>query len=158
MEADPVLVLEKNMGFYGADRRDFDAETPYPQIRSPRDLYRVLLHCWSAETCASSMRRHWSEDNPTLGQCSITSFLAQDLFGGKVYGVPLETGFIHCYNVVGDYVFDLTSEQFRGEELFYGKEHEQFREDHFALPEKQERYENLKASFESYMRSLPKPR
>ena len=152
MKDDIIRVLESNMGFYGADRTDFDADTPYPQIRNPRDLYRALLRCWSARTCASRMRHRWSEDNPTLGQCSITAFLAQDLFGGKVYGVPLENGFFHCYNVVGDYVFDLTSEQFGDEKLCYAHNPEQFREVHFAMPEKQERYELLKAAFDDLMR------
>ncbi len=152
MREDCIRVLEQNMGFYGAENTTFEARTPYPGIRSPRDLYRALLRCWTAETCASRMRSHWSEDNPTLGQCSITAFFAQDLFGGKVYGVPLENGFFHCYNVVGSYVFDLTSEQFGDEKLCYDRTHEQFREAHFAMPEKEARYHILKASFEQLMK------
>lgn len=141
----------ERMGFYGADSVDLYALTPYPSVRTPQDLYRALLHCWSAETCASRMRSHWSESNPTLGQCSITAFLAQDLFGGKVYGVPLPNGYFHCYNDVEGQVFDLTSEQFGGETLCYENNPEQFREDHFALPEKQARYELLKAALDRYL-------
>lgn len=33
------------------------------------------------------MQEAWSQDNYSLGQCSITAFLAQDIFGGKVYGL-----------------------------------------------------------------------
>ncbi len=41
-------------------------------------------------------------------------FSCQDIFGGKVYGVLRPGGNYHCYNVIGDWRFDLTSEQFGG--------------------------------------------
>ena len=91
------------------------------------------------------MRPDWSEANRTLGQCSITAFLAQDIFGGKVFGVPLGDGNYHCFNVVGDCVFDLTSEQFGDEKLDYSLLYEQTREEHFQKLEKKDRYEKLKA-------------
>lgn len=90
---------------------EVDNET-YPGINSPEDLYEELTHIWTADTCAPRMRDDWTPDNMTLGHCSITAFLAQDIFGGKVYGVPLGDGNYHCYNVVGNMMFDLTSEQF----------------------------------------------
>lgn len=130
----------ERLGFYGSETARFRAETGLPGIHTPRDLYRALQHCWSAETCASRMRSHWSPENPTLGQCSITAFLAQDLFGGRVCGVPLENGFYHCYNVVDGCVFDLTSEQFGGETLHYENNPEQYRAHHFSIPEKRDRY------------------
>ncbi len=118
----------------------------YSLIHSPRDLYDALLEIWCAETCAPRMRADWSSENKTLGQCSITAFLVQDIFGGKVYGILREGGNYHCYNVVGDCCFDLTSEQF-GEEaksLCYNNNPEQFREVHFAKEEKRLRYVMLK--------------
>ena len=116
----------------------------YPSINSPRDLYDVLSEIWSAETCAPRMRDRWTFDNKTLGQCSITAFLAQDIFGGKVYGILRDGGNYHCYNVIGNCVFDLTSEQFSDEKLVYENNPEQFREIHFAKEEKRQRYEFLK--------------
>ena len=115
-----------------------------------RQLYRDLKHVWCAETCAPRMREDWSSENPTLGQCSITSFLVQDLFGGTVYGVPLKDGGFHCWNKVGDYEFDLTSEQFGDEELDYDSSVEQTRETHFADADKKERYELLKTRLAEY--------
>lgn len=112
--------------------------------KTPRELYDELLGIWCAETCAPRMRGRWSTDNPTLGQCSITAFLAQDLFGGKVLGVPLGDGNYHCFNVVGDCVFDLTSEQFGDEALDYEHAVEQSRATHFAKEEKRQRYEYLR--------------
>ena len=101
------------------------------------------------------MRERWSEDNKTLGQCSITAFLAQDIFGGKVYGILRPGGNYHCYNVVGDCCFDLTSEQFDDEVLDYKENPEQFREVHFQKEEKRQRYEYLKEKLEKY-HEMPK--
>ena len=79
---------------------------------------------------------------------AITAFLFQDIFGGEVYGVPLEDGNYHCYNAVGDAIMDLTSEQFKDKKLVYAKENPQKRETHFAKEEKRLRYEYLKSELE----------
>ena len=68
----------------------------YPSINSPIDLYNALSEIWCAETCAPRLRGDWTKENMTKGQCSITAFLAQDIFGGKVYGIPMEGGNFHC--------------------------------------------------------------
>ena len=112
---------------------------------TPRDYYDILSCIWCAETCAPRMRGDWSNDNKTLGQCSITAFLMQDVYGGKVYGVPLCDGNFHCFNDVDGCVFDLTSEQFEDVKLNYAGGPEQFRKVHFKKEEKRQRYELLKA-------------
>lgn len=112
--------------------------------RTPRDYYDLLSELWCADTCAPRMRQDWSPENRTLGQCSITAFLMQDLFGGKVYGIPLEDGGFHCFNDVDGCVFDLTSEQFGDKVLDYSHCSEQSREVHFAKEEKRLRYEKLR--------------
>jgi len=124
----------------------------YQKIYSPLDLYDALSEIWSADTCAPRMRNNWTTDNKTLGQCSITAFLAQDIFGGKVYGILRDGGNYHCYNVIGDCIFDLTSEQFGDEKLAYENNPEQFREIHFAKEEKRLRYEFLKKSLTEYLK------
>ena len=96
------------------------------------------------------MRDRWTNENMTLGQCSITAFLAQDIFGGKVYGIKRPGGNYHCYNVIGDCAFDLTSEQFGDEVLNYKDNPEQQREVHFAKEEKRLRYEYLKEALREY--------
>ena len=98
------------------------------------------------------MRDKWSPDNKTLGQCSITAFLVQDIFGGKVYGIPRDGGNYHCYNVIVDCIFDLTSEQFGDEKLVYESNPEQFRKVHFAKEEKCMRYEFLKKALTEYLK------
>ena len=112
---------------------------------NPRVLYDKLLKTWCAETCAPRLRERWSPENPTLGQCSITAFLVQDIFGGIVRGIARPDGNFHCYNVIGDCVFDLTSEQFGTEKLDYSDSNpEQFRDVHFKKQEKFQRYCQLR--------------
>ncbi len=134
--------------FYGWETALTPAvSTEYPGIHTPRDLYDALKDCWSEETCTARMRSRWSPGDPTVGQCTITAFLAQDIFGGKVYGIKRPDGSCHCYNVVMDSCFDLTSEQFgaEAENLVYKHNPEQSREEHFAKDDKQQRYELLKS-------------
>lgn len=120
----------------------------YGGIETPLDLYDALSGLWCADTCAPRMRENWSEENKTLGQCSITAFLAQDIFGGEVYAMPTDNGGVHCYNVADGFTFDLTSEQFgeRAAELCYEGNEIQDRESpgHFGKEEKRRRYEYLK--------------
>lgn len=122
----------------------------YAGITSPRALYDALLHLWCAETCAPRLRERWSTQHPSWGQCSITAFLTQDIFGGRVYGVLRPGGNYHCYNVIGDSIFDLTSEQFGDEILCYEHNPEQLREVHFAKEEKRQRYLLLKEKLMQY--------
>ena len=138
----------KEYRFYGWQTADVAPVTKeYEKIENPRHLYDLLSDIWCADTCAPRMRDGWTKENMTLGQCSITSFLVQDIFGGEVYGIPLEDGSFHCYNKIGTAVFDLTSEQFK-EKLEYKLENQQFREVNFASKEKEERYLYLKKELE----------
>ena len=97
--------------FYGWE----DATIRDARGLTPRDYYDLLRDLWRADTCAPRMRGDWSPDNPTLGQCSITAFLMQDIYGGSVRGVPLGDGNFHCFNAVEGCVFDLTANSSAGE-------------------------------------------
>ena len=141
--------MNKKYNFYGSETaviKDSNGLTPC-------DYYDILSNIWCADTCAPRLRGIWSKENKTLGQCSVTAFLMQDIFGGKVYGIPLEDGNFHCFNAVGDCVFDLTSEQFGNEKLDYNNCTEQLREIHFKKEEKHKRYEYLKTEL---LKSIPK--
>ena len=131
--------------FYGNDTRSVHPiDDAFKNVKDQRHLYDLLSDVWSIETCAPRYRNEWSKENMTLGQCSITSFLAQDIFGGDVYGIPLPEGGYHCFNVIGDVVFDLTSEQFGNQRLDYTHVKKQTREEHFSSEEKHQRYLLLK--------------
>ena len=130
--------------FFGADTKPLKSINPiFSKIKDQRHLYDILKTIWSKKTCAPRMQDKWSETNYTVGQCSITAFLVQDIFGGDVYGILLNDGNYHCYNVIGDVLFDLTSEQF-DIELVYDKKYLQKRDIHFSKKEKYERYLYLK--------------
>ncbi len=147
--------MAKQYNFYGWQRAVIPAITDqYPGIQTPQDLYDALSKVWCADTCAPRMRQQWTSENKTLGQCSITAFLVQDIFGGEVYGILRPGGNYHCYNVIDDCLFDLTSEQFGDEKLDYSDNPQQFREVHFAKEEKRLRYEKLKADLAEYCGKL----
>lgn len=127
--------------FFGANTPAVKPIDPaFTSVGDQRRLYDLLSDIWCEYSCAPRLRPEWSETNRTLGQCSITAFLVQDIYGGEVYGIPLPGGGYHCYNAVGDVVFDLTSEQFGDKPLAFSCENPQSREAHFADKEKYERY------------------
>lgn len=137
--------------FYGWQTANCPATSEeYKGINTPIDLYNALSHIWCADTCAPRMRADWCKENMTLGQCSITAFLVQDIFGGEVRGILRAGGNYHCYNVIGDCLFDLTSEQFGDEILDYTDNPLQSKEVHFAKEEKRLRYEYLKDALAKY--------
>ena len=141
--------------FYGNE--NVHALTPinpkYKHIDSVFKLYDILSNIWCRDTCAPRMRHNWTESNKTLGQCSITSFLVQDIFGGTVYGIPLGDGNYHCYNIINNIKFDLTSEQFESKKLIYAAENIQERSVHFSKAEKHERYLYLLNALTAYTSS-----
>lgn len=131
--------------FYGNKSKAVHPINPlFANIKDQRHLYDLLSDIWCEYTCAPRMREKWSKDNKTCGQCSITTFLVQDIFGGEVYGVPLRDGNFHCFNKIGDVVFDLTSEQFHDGSLDYLHVQLQKRETHLSKNEKLQRYLYLK--------------
>ena len=118
--------------FWGWEHADAKAITAeYKGIETPVDLYDALSHVWCADTCAPRMRQNWTKENMTLG-------------------ILRPGGNYHCYNVIRDCKFDLTSEQFGDEVLDYEENPEQFREVHFAKEEKRMRYEKLKEELKKY--------
>ena len=72
------------MKYYAKDVEGLRAiETKYPGVYTVEDLYDALTRSWCLETCAPRLRHLWSPEDMTVGQCSVTAFLAQDIFGGK---------------------------------------------------------------------------
>lgn len=132
--------------FYGWETADVLPLREEDQwMGTPCQLYDLLCGIWCEYTCAPRLRQYWNPMNVTVGQCSITAFMVQDLYGGEVYGIDLPEGGVHCYNVVNGRVFDLTCEQFGDRELSYEGNQIQQREVHFAKEEKYQRYLYLKA-------------
>ncbi len=142
---------EKKYNFYGWEGADCEALTnAFSKVKTQKDLYDCLLYVWCSDTCVPRLRASWKEENKTLGQCSITSFLVQDIFGGEVRGILRPGGNYHCFNEVNGVVFDLTSEQFGEEKLDYDVYEVQSREKHFSDADKYSRYLLLKEGLLNY--------
>lgn len=73
---------------------------------TPYDLYQALKIAWSPESSGS-----WSQENPAKGQCSVTSLVAQDLFGGSILKTKTYGG-THFYNAIDGVKWDMTVSQF----------------------------------------------
>ena len=101
------------MSYYNHGHTEIKAVNQlYKGIETPDDLYEALLHCWTRETCTARLRNKYSESNKTAGQCAITAFLVQDIFGGEIRELDTGRG-LHCYNVIDGVAIDLTSEEMR---------------------------------------------
>jgi hypothetical protein len=100
-------------------------------VLSFADVERAVRASWSAETCdpadMPADMDEWRPDNPARGQCGVTAFVVQDLFGGDlvlgevhVDGRKVEN---HYWNRFGHGLdVDLTREQFRSEQVVVGGE------------------------------------
>ena len=108
------------------------------------ELFNLFLKAWTIDTCAPRLVDKWSINNPTAGQCSVTAFVIQDIYGGEVLGIPLGDGHYHCFNYIDGVIFDLTCEQFNGEHLTYTRNFPQTRDEHLSRKEKYDRYILLK--------------
>lgn len=128
-----------------------DKEFEKFDIRNIGEIYDALCHLWCAETCAPRMRKDWTKENMTLGQCSITSFLIQDILGGEVYGVPLPEGGYHCFNYIDGKDYDTTAAQFGDTKLVYNHKYPQYREEHFIDKDKYQRYLLLRKKLLTYL-------
>ena len=127
--------------FYGHETPSVSPiKNEYAAIKDQRALYDLLKKVWCEYTCTPRLRDKWSKENPTVGQCAITAFLAQDIFGGDVLAVPTADGGKHCFNRVDGVIFDLTSEQFLPAVPDYSSPTVQSRAEHFERREKYERY------------------
>ena len=131
-------LLDSVFSFYGSEGVQTD--------RKVLEMYARLHSAWCRETCAPRMREKWTEENRTLGQCSVTAFLVQDILGGDVYGSYLPSGDLHCFNKIDGKIYDFTSDQIEHMkiECDYRSGKLQDRSIHFEKEEKRKRYELLK--------------
>ena len=81
-----------------------------------RELELCLESSWGRDTCYSSMREGWSRDNPANGQCTATSLVVKDYFGGDIifcFAITPNGGREpHFFNRLKDGDVDLTRRQF----------------------------------------------
>ena len=78
------------------------------------EVIDIIKRSWTKDTCYPGCIKDWSKDNPSLGQCAVTSLIVNDFFGGKIMRCMCN-GISHYYNVVNNEIIDLTVGQFNGE-------------------------------------------
>lgn len=109
--------------------------------------FRFESFCYGPKSCKNyKMPRQQIYDMPfgKVYDCLVAKAERKGRTRDEVDGILRSGGNYHCYNVIGDCVFDLTSEQFGDEVLSYENNPIQSREVHFAKEEKRLRYEYLK--------------
>lgn len=72
----------------------------------PERLIEIFLECWSLK---SSSR--YLESNPARGQCSVTSLVIHNYFGGEILKTKCSKG-CHFYNRINGRRYDITASQF----------------------------------------------
>ncbi|MDD2377222.1 MAG: Ada metal-binding domain-containing protein [Bacilli bacterium] len=91
------------------------------------ELEKIICMSWSKETCYPPLQEEWSRENPSLGQCAITSLVVNDFFGGKIMRC-LCNNISHYYNLVNNEIIDMTVDQFNGSIPNYENSTERTRE------------------------------
>jgi hypothetical protein len=71
------------------------------------ELLDKLKKCWSVKS--SSL---WTKENPSKGQCGVTSIVVHELFGGMIMKTLLASGQQHFYNFINGKRIDFTKDQF----------------------------------------------
>ena len=72
-----------------------------------------LEKAWCRETAHPSYKDKWSEDNPSCGQCCVTTLVIQDQYGGDIYSCKVGSN-SHFVNIIDERIIDRTAEQFGG--------------------------------------------
>ena len=116
-------------------------------------LKHFLFCKWSKQTCSPGLRNDWFDNNPSLGQCAITSVIVNDFFGGKIMRCMTSSG-SHYYNIIDGKIVDLTVEQFLGEIPEYELGEERTREYLLSNEDTKNRYLILLNSLRKSMYKL----
>ncbi len=75
------------------------------------DIAYLLHRVWSSETCYPRVRKFWKKENPSVGQCAVTSLVINDFFGGEIL---FNAEYNHFWNRLEDGTeIDLTKGQFK---------------------------------------------
>lgn len=81
-------------------------------FESPAIFAEAVKSAWSIDSSTS-----WTAGNPGKGQCSVTSLVAQDIFGGEIVTTRTKGG-THFYNMIDGERHDFTISQFDYEIAF----------------------------------------
>ena len=106
-------------------------------------LETILNGLYSKETCYLECRNQWNDDNKTLGHCDIVALIINDYFGGYICKIKVNN-ISHYFNLIDGEIVDLTSEQFKINDISYANYVIKTREDVLMNEDTKKRYEILK--------------
>ena len=106
-------------------------------------LETILNSLYSKETCYPECRNQWNDDNKTLGHCAIVALIINDYFGGYICKIKVNN-ISHYFNLIDGEIVDLTSEQFKINDISYANYVIKIREDVLMNEDTKKRYEILK--------------
>lgn len=104
-----------------------------------------IKKAWTKETAHPVYQPKWSSENPSAGQCLVTTLLIQDLKGGEIASCKVGN-YSHFVNIINGQIEDYTAEQFKipvNYKKLVIKERNKLLENKDTL----KRYEALKANF-----------
>ena len=84
-----------------------------------KNIIEALEKSWSAETAYDS--KDWSPENPSRGQCAVSSLVVQDYLGGEIIRFDVEVDGNHekhYANIVDGKLIDVTRGQFPDRAIF----------------------------------------
>ena len=127
----------REISFYGAGVN--------PEIDA---FFGVLLKSWVKRD-----ENYDFDEDPAHNQCTVTSMVVQDYFGGEILALSMPGGGTHYLNLIDEKVFDLTSDQFtsHGIQLDYGPAKVVPRSEVGVNGTAPERYAQLKNNIDSNM-------
>lgn len=106
------------------------------------EVKKIIKMSWKKETCYPTSQKDWSKENPSLGQCAVTSLIINDFLGGKIMRCMCN-GMSHYYNLINGEIIDLTVDQFAGEIPDYPNGEERTRDYLLSSSDTKNRYLNL---------------
>jgi hypothetical protein len=123
-------------------KSELDEQTK-PKVETKDDLFAKIEKGWSKET--SFLPDDWTTDNPSWGQCAVSSLIVQEHLGGELMKCRIVgKEYIHYYNVLPDgTIVDLTKKQF-APDVKFTKPIKQKRDDILQWKKVEKRYQLLK--------------
>lgn len=99
-----------------------DRQGVFDGVFTLAQIEQAIRESWSEDTSDPRNGEQWSAENPSLGQCDITSLVVHDLVGGELLAAEVylrgERVEAHMWNrLPSGLELDLTREQFRSGEV-----------------------------------------
>lgn len=150
----------REIHFTGEELSDIRPLTnAYKNIKTLEELFEILLRCYEKQTAYPPCQNDYDKiNNPTSGQCAITSVIVQEIFGGTIHEITVTEDMTHLFNLISGRVVDLTCDQFTLFDipLNYDNNREVVREECLSNENTNKRYMLLKKKLIQQIKSFDK--